>query len=231
MRHLGRLLVVAVVLGALAVTATPSGAATGITPGTFAVGQYVPSGCSTIRGVALATVPPACPVGTLRANNPGAILLGYLKGGTCGRSDCPTDPHSAEYAHAPNGSRINQGADGNTPNATQSPPQSVQILSPISLQKVQVGQVVPIQWQIYPTMARNDTFADQLKEAGFTPEHRIYFICRSGQRSFAAAQAAQAAGFPRAYNVADGFEGGVDAAGHRGAATGWKAAGLPWRQR
>jgi rhodanese-related sulfurtransferase len=92
-------------------------------------------------------------------------------------------------------------------------------------------QVVPIQWQDYPTMARNTAFADQLKEAGFTSEHHIYFICRSGQRRLAAAQAAQAAGFPRAYNVADGFEGGVDAAGHRGVTTGWKAEGLPWRQR
>ena len=92
-------------------------------------------------------------------------------------------------------------------------------------------QVVPIQWQVYPTMAHNAAFADQLREAGFTPEHHIYFICRSGQRSLAAAQAAQAAGFPHAYNVADGFEGGVDAAGHRGATAGWKAEGLPWRQR
>jgi rhodanese-related sulfurtransferase len=92
-------------------------------------------------------------------------------------------------------------------------------------------QVVPIQWQVYPTMARNAAFADQLKESGFTSEHHIYFICRSGQRSLAAAQAAQAAGFPHAYNVAEGFEGNVDANGHRGVATGWKAAGLPWRQR
>ena len=92
-------------------------------------------------------------------------------------------------------------------------------------------QVVPIQWQVYPTMVRNTAFADQLKEAGFTAEHHIYFICRSGQRSLAAAQAAQAAGFPRSYHVADGFEGGVDAAGHRGVASGWKAEGLPWRQR
>ena len=92
-------------------------------------------------------------------------------------------------------------------------------------------QVVPIQWQIYPTMAHNAAFANQLKEAGFTPEHHIYFICRSGQRSFAAAQAAQAAGFPHAYNVADGFEGAVDPHGHRGVAAGWKAEGLPWRQR
>ena len=92
-------------------------------------------------------------------------------------------------------------------------------------------QVVPIQWQIYPSMQRNAAFADQLKEAGFTPAHHIYFICRSGQRSHAAAQAAQAAGFPHAYNVADGFEGEVDTHGHRGVASGWKAEGLPWRQR
>lgn len=92
-------------------------------------------------------------------------------------------------------------------------------------------QVVPIQWQVYPTMARNAAFTDQLREAGFTPEHHIYFICRSGQRSYAAAEAAQAAGFPHAYNVADGFEGAVNAAGHRGVTAGWKAEGLPWRQR
>jgi rhodanese-related sulfurtransferase len=92
-------------------------------------------------------------------------------------------------------------------------------------------QVVAIEWQVYPTMALNGGFTDQLKAAGFAPEHHIYFICRSGQRSLAAAQAAQAAGFPSTYNVADGFEGAVNAAGHRGATTGWKAAGLPWRQR
>jgi rhodanese-related sulfurtransferase len=92
-------------------------------------------------------------------------------------------------------------------------------------------QVVPIQWQVYPTMTVNRAFTDQLREAGFTEEHHIYFICRSGQRSHAAAQAAQAAGFPNAYNVADGFEGGVNGDGHRGVASGWKAEGLPWRQR
>jgi rhodanese-related sulfurtransferase len=92
-------------------------------------------------------------------------------------------------------------------------------------------QAVLVSWQVYPSMQQNAAFADQLKQAGFTPEHHIYFICRSGQRSHAAAQAAQAAGFPHAYNVADGFEGAVDAHGHRGVAAGWKAEGLPWRQR
>lgn len=92
-------------------------------------------------------------------------------------------------------------------------------------------QVVPIQWQLYPTMARNAAFMDQLKEVGFTAEHHIYFICRSGQRSYVAAETARAAGFPNTYNVADGFEGAVDTEGHRGIAAGWKAEGLPWRQR
>jgi rhodanese-related sulfurtransferase len=92
-------------------------------------------------------------------------------------------------------------------------------------------QVVPIQWQVYPTMQVNADFGSQLKEAGFMADHHIYFICRSGQRSHAAALAAQDAGFPHAYNVADGFEGAVDAHGHRGVAAGWKALGLPWRQR
>jgi rhodanese-related sulfurtransferase len=92
-------------------------------------------------------------------------------------------------------------------------------------------QVVPIQWQTYPAMQRNAAFIDQLKEAGFTAEHHIYFICRSGQRSYDAAKAAQASGFPHAYNVAEGFEGTADRNGHRGVTTGWKAEGLPWRQR
>lgn len=92
-------------------------------------------------------------------------------------------------------------------------------------------QAVLIPWQIYPTMQRNPGFEAQLQQAGFTGEHHIYFICRSGVRSMAAAEAARAAGFPNVYNVADGFEGPPDHAGHRGAAAGWKAEGLPWRQK
>jgi len=92
-------------------------------------------------------------------------------------------------------------------------------------------QAVLIPWQVYPAMQVNARFADHLKEAGFTPEHDIYFICRTGGRSAAAAQAAQQAGFPHAFNVADGFEGPPDGAGHRGMLAGWKASGLPWRQK
>jgi len=91
-------------------------------------------------------------------------------------------------------------------------------------------EAVLIPWQLYPSMQMNPAFAKHLREAGLTPESRIFFICRSGARSRSAAEAAQAAGFPHAYNIAGGFEGPLDAGGHRGAAGGWKAAGLPWRQ-
>jgi rhodanese-related sulfurtransferase len=92
-------------------------------------------------------------------------------------------------------------------------------------------QAVLLPWQVYPSMQRNAKFEEQLGEAGFTPEHHIYFLCRSGVRSLAAAEAARAAGFPHVYNVADGFEGPPDREGHRGFAAGWKAEGLPWRQK
>ena len=92
-------------------------------------------------------------------------------------------------------------------------------------------ETVLIPWQMYPTMQRNGNFETNLTHAGLTPDHTLYFICRSGTRSMAAAQAALAAGFPRVFNVADGFEGPPDVRGHRGSTSGWKAEGLPWRQK
>ncbi len=92
-------------------------------------------------------------------------------------------------------------------------------------------RVLLIAWQGFPTGAPNPLFLQQLGGTGLTESHDIYFICRSGARSLAAAEAAQAAGYHRVYNVADGFEGPPDAQGHRGAVAGWKASGLPWRQR
>jgi rhodanese-related sulfurtransferase len=92
-------------------------------------------------------------------------------------------------------------------------------------------QPVLIPWQVYPSMQTNSDFIGHLRQAGMTPDSHIYFLCRSGARSMAAAQAAIRAGFPHAYNIADGFEGPPDSEGHRGAVSGWKADGLPWQQR
>jgi len=92
-------------------------------------------------------------------------------------------------------------------------------------------QPLLIPWQVYSSMQVNGAFAEHLRRAGLTPANKLFFICRSGARSLSAGMAAQAEGFPYAFNVADGFEGPVDAEGHRGKVAGWKADGLPWRQR
>lgn len=91
-------------------------------------------------------------------------------------------------------------------------------------------RTVLAEWFSFPTMAPNTRFVEQLREAGIDDDAELLFICRSGQRSIDAAEAATAAGYAKAYNILDGFEGGIDAQGHRGS-VGWRAAGLPWRQQ
>lgn len=78
----------------------------------------------------------------------------------------------------------------------------------------------------------NPAFVEELRASGLEPgdERPVVFLCRSGVRSVGAARLATAAGLGPAYNVLDGFEGGVGPDGRRGT-TGWRATGLPWRQR
>lgn len=90
-------------------------------------------------------------------------------------------------------------------------------------------QAVLVEWQRFPDGRENDSFVDQLREAGLSEGDPIFFLCRSGARSAAAAKAATAAGLGPAYNVSDGFEGPLDHESHRSLA-GWKVAGLPWSQ-
>lgn len=90
-------------------------------------------------------------------------------------------------------------------------------------------QLAAIEWSPV-TGGIDPQFAERLGQLGLDADAPVFFICRSGSRSRFAASAAAAAGHERAYNVAHGFEGPVDADGHRGTTTGWKADGLPWRQ-
>lgn len=92
-------------------------------------------------------------------------------------------------------------------------------------------QVVFAQWQYYPSGQVNSEFVAELLNAGLVPDQQLYFLCRSGVRSLAAAQAALHAGFATVFNVVDGFEGQPDQYGVRGRLSGWQAAGLPWRYR
>jgi rhodanese-related sulfurtransferase len=95
-------------------------------------------------------------------------------------------------------------------------------------------EVHTVEWQVFPQMSPNPDFVRQvgerLRNSGAGTETPVLFLCRSGGRSRAAAMAMTAAGFSCALNVAGGFEGDVDAEGHRGMTGGWKAAKLPWRQ-
>jgi rhodanese-related sulfurtransferase len=90
--------------------------------------------------------------------------------------------------------------------------------------------LVRVPWQQFPSMAMNADFAGQVAANGVDRSATLFFLCRSGQRSHAAAVAMTAAGFGPCYNVADGFEGPPDAERHRGTVAGWKFDGLPWRQ-
>jgi rhodanese-related sulfurtransferase len=87
-----------------------------------------------------------------------------------------------------------------------------------------------VEWQAYPDLAKNERFAEELREKGVAKDATLLLLCRSGARSKAAAILLTGLGYRHCYNVADGFEGPKDGEGHRGQSAGWKAAGLPWQQ-
>jgi len=91
-----------------------------------------------------------------------------------------------------------------------------------------------IEWQQFPSMAFNPDFvaetAGALAAAGAEPQSPVLYLCRSGGRSRAAAIAMARAGHKYSFNVAGGFEGDLNIERHRGSSSGWKAAGLPWKQ-
>ncbi len=88
-------------------------------------------------------------------------------------------------------------------------------------------RAVALEWTTFGG-GPNQRFLAEL-DAAAPKDSAVVFLCRSGHRSVAAAEAAARNGWQRTYNVLDGFEGDLDEDGHRGA-RGWRAEGLPWRQ-
>src|SRR5690242_7085177 len=80
-----------------------------------------------------------------------------------------------------------------------------------------------VEWQTFPTGERNPDFVADAAAILGDPQTPVRLLCRSGARSRAAAIALTNAGFRQAFNIADGFEGSVDADCHRGTRNGWKA--------
>src|SRR4030095_10255404 len=87
-----------------------------------------------------------------------------------------------------------------------------------------------IEWQVFPSRQPNPEFVASLSGAPSNRQAPLLFMCRSGARPAAAAKAMTAAGYSTCLNVADGFEGPLDAQAKRGTAGGGEGAGVPWRQ-
>lgn len=88
-----------------------------------------------------------------------------------------------------------------------------------------------IEWLSYPAMTKNPAFVPTVTAEVDDKDAPLLFLCRSGQRSQAAAAALTAAGYNACFNILEGFEGDKDAADHRGTIGGWRYRGLPWRNK
>ncbi len=87
-----------------------------------------------------------------------------------------------------------------------------------------------VPWAHGTAMNRNPQFLRQVAQQLPDKAAVIVLLCRSGNRSALAAEALTKAGYTAAWNVAEGFEGRLDADGHRGGADGWRFHALPWEQ-
>ncbi|MDJ0513196.1 MAG: rhodanese-like domain-containing protein [Methyloceanibacter sp.] len=95
-------------------------------------------------------------------------------------------------------------------------------------------RAVLVEWQTFPDQSVDPRFAErlarELQALGVQADDDLFFICRSGSRSLAAAEVMASAGYGACHNVSEGFEGPLDDDRHRGTLSGWKAIGLPWLQ-
>jgi rhodanese-related sulfurtransferase len=89
---------------------------------------------------------------------------------------------------------------------------------------------VNVPFKMAPTMEANPNFVEDVR--ALVPELAtpIFLLCRSGQRSAAAAELLAQAGYTQLVNIEEGFEGGMDAARHRSTVGGWRFHKLPWEQ-
>lgn len=100
-------------------------------------------------------------------------------------------------------------------------------------ERVFVGQVpgsIHVAWATGTSLTRNPRFVREL-EAKAGKDKVVLLLCRSGNRSSLAAEAASKAGFANVFNVLEGFEGELDDKQQRGHAGGWRSYELPWTQQ
>ena len=79
-------------------------------------------------------------------------------------------------------------------------------------------------------MKINSFFENQVITTTIKKIDKLFFICRSGSRSFHAAKFLAYSGYNYCYNVSDGFEGDKNSLNQRSTINGWKFNNLPWEQ-
>jgi rhodanese-related sulfurtransferase len=100
-------------------------------------------------------------------------------------------------------------------------------------ERVFVGYVpnsVHLPWMTGTAMNRNPRFVRELESRFKDKSAVLLFLCRSGKRSSAAAEAATKVGFSNVFNIDQGFEGDLNDAQQRGKIGGWRWHALPWIQ-
>ena len=101
------------------------------------------------------------------------------------------------------------------------------------------NDVIFCEWASFPNMVKKPEFLENLlSHLNLEKSDNIFFICRSGARSFQAAlelsgflgNSGNAFSGISCFNVKYGFEGGLSDHSKRGGINGWKFSNLPWQQ-
>ena len=119
--------------------------------------------------------------------------------------------------------------------ALQERPETAFIDVRMEIESLYVGRpprVVNIPWYEYPEMTPDVPafVAAVLREVQGDKSRPVLLICRSGQRTIAAGQALEEAGFEDVAHVNHGFEGELSDDFKRSSLSGWRFEGLPWEQ-
>lgn len=87
---------------------------------------------------------------------------------------------------------------------------------------IEVKRLLFLTWRTAPDMNINPVFKTRLISFQSDYTALLFFICKSGKRSFEAASYSTSLGYKNCYNIIDGFEGGIDGLG-------WKHNNLPYK--
>ena len=71
-----------------------------------------------------------------------------------------------------------------------------------------------ISWQLYPEMSINPFFEKEIEASSVNKNDKLFFLCRSGNRSCSAAEFLISVGYKSCFNIEDGFEGKKNTFGH-----------------